>query len=222
MANSAGIRWFTAPRAALLVVLLLAAGSVAFARPGRGDDGDAWRTGAWRTGTAAAGWLYGVQARRRGPPSGPRGGRGDDHGGPREGGPGGGRSGAGPQAGPGGPHGGEFEGEHDGGRVPPRRRCVAQPDQRSLRVAFKQTFQRWLSRQRRHYKEQYYRLHYTIDVTDMSISGDHATVLVNYDGSVRERATGVTVNASGGASATFAWIHCGWKNTALNYPGSDD
>ncbi len=221
MAKLAGVRWSTAARAALVVLLLLAVGSVAFARPGPADDGDAWRTGSWREGLFAGDWLYGVHARRRGPPSGPRGGHGDDHGedpGGPGGGPGGGWSGGGPHAGPGGPP----EGEEDGGRVPPSRRCVAQPDQRNLRVAFKQTFQRWLARQRRHYKEQYYRLHYSLDITDMSISGDHATVLVSYEGSVLERATGISVNASGDASATFAWIHCGWNNTDLTYPGSDD
>lgn len=193
MASTLRARWIGVGRIAALV-LLLGAGSAVLARPGPGEDGRArgWHEGAWTQG-----WLYGVQARRAGP-------RANEHGHDARG-----EDDRGRHAGP--------PPTRDDDRVPHNRRCMAEPDAHGLRIAFKQTFQNWLRRQRRHYGETYYRLHYTLDVTDLSVSGTNGLVQVAYDGNVRERATGITVSASGSASASFVWIHCRWKNTSIDY-----
>jgi hypothetical protein len=60
-------------------------------------------------------------------------------------------------------------------------------------------------------------LQYTYSITDTSISGESATVQVDYSGSVREIATGERVDASGQATVSLAWRDCGWTSTGVDY-----
>ena len=91
------------------------------------------------------------------------------------------------------------------------------PDRSALLGAFHRTLQGFLDSARATYGSVYTDLHYSYDVTSVSVSGDRGTVKIHYSGSVRTIATGKKESASGNASAVYRWNGCGWSTVDVRY-----
>jgi len=75
----------------------------------------------------------------------------------------------------------------------------------------------WIDSARATYGSVYTDLSYSYSITSSSVSGATAKVRVSYRGSVSEIATGTRHEASGTASAEFAWNGCAWQARDISY-----
>lgn len=96
--------------------------------------------------------------------------------------------------------------------------CVAgPPDAALLNAAIDATVRRFVADATATYGSLYRGLDYRVRVQGRDVRGEDALVSVSYEGSVVERATGRTIEASGTAEATFRWRGCDWARTGLTY-----
>ncbi len=96
--------------------------------------------------------------------------------------------------------------------------CVAgPPDPALLSAAIDATVRRFVADATATYGSLYRGLEYRVRVVDREVRGEDALLTVAYEGSVVERATGRTIEASGTAEVTFRWRGCGWVRTGLTY-----
>lgn len=91
------------------------------------------------------------------------------------------------------------------------------PNRQALQRAFRQTLHRFIANGRARYGCCLYTdLTHTYSFDSMVISGDQATVTINYSGGVRFRVTGKEVDASGTASVDYTWMECRWAELQIN------
>jgi hypothetical protein len=96
--------------------------------------------------------------------------------------------------------------------------CLAgPPDAALLNAAVDATVRRFVADATATYGSLYRGLDYRVRVVERDVQGDQARLEVAYEGSVVERATGRTIEASGTAEVTFQWRGCGWVRTGLTY-----
>lgn len=97
-------------------------------------------------------------------------------------------------------------------------RCVAGPaDPAALDAAVADTVGRFVADATATYGSVYRDLRYAVRTVERDVRGAEARVVVAYEGSVVERATGRVHEASGTAVATFRWRGCSWARTGLEY-----
>lgn len=92
-----------------------------------------------------------------------------------------------------------------------------EPDPALLDGALSATARAFVADARATYGSLYDALRYELDVRDRTVDGDEARLVVSYDGSVREIATGDRATASGIARVSFRWTGCAWRRTDLSY-----
>lgn len=96
--------------------------------------------------------------------------------------------------------------------------CVAgDPDAALLNAAVDATVRRFVADATATYGSLYRGLDYRVRIVERDVRGVDARVALAYQGSVVERATGRTLDASGTAEVTFRWRRCGWLRTGLTY-----
>jgi hypothetical protein len=96
--------------------------------------------------------------------------------------------------------------------------CVAgAPEPALLDAAVDATVRRFVADATAAYGSLYRGLAYRVRIAERDVRGDVARVEVAYDGSVVERATGRTIEASGTAEVAFEWRGCAWVRTGLTY-----
>jgi hypothetical protein len=96
--------------------------------------------------------------------------------------------------------------------------CAADaPDPALLNAAVDATVRRFVADATATYGSVYRGLDYRVRIVDRDVDGADARVAVAYRGSVVERASGRTIEASGTAEITFRWRGCGWDRTGLEY-----
>lgn len=104
----------------------------------------------------------------------------------------------------------------DGG-VPGAASCPSPPDSASLKAAFGDAVQAYLSGARAMYGAVYRDLQYSFQVQSATVDGDQGSVVASYSGSVTEIANGKVDSASGTIDASFQWQSCSWTMTGFTY-----
>lgn len=94
---------------------------------------------------------------------------------------------------------------------------VGPPDAALLNAAIDATVRRFVADATATYGSLYRGLDYRVRVQGRDVRGEDAFLTLSYEGSVVERATGRTIEASGTAEVTFRWRGCGWVRTGLSY-----
>lgn len=125
-------------------------------------------------------------------------------------------------AGPPGPQPGDDKGHHagdDGGSDYGAFRCMIDPSARSLTAAVQRTVQGVIRDLRRQYGAVYNGLHYSYTTDIGAHPSSPVTVTVTWQGSARNRLSGVRESANGTGQAEYAWKYCHWVQVGpASYP----